>query len=263
MIPLEEAHSAQRYGGKAAGLAALLARGLPVPPGYALSPEDLEQLAAGEGAAEAWRRAVSLGEAVAVRSSALAEDGSAHSFAGQHLTVLGVSSQAALVEAAARVRASAAASAAYRAKRGLAESPMAAVVQRLIDPVSSGVLFTCDPIDGRDEIVVEGSYGLGEAVVHGLVTPDVVRIARTGAVLERRLGEKDLEVVRVGAKLEERPVEAARQAVFCLSDPLIEALLSCVAPCEAAAGGPADVEWAWEAGHLWILQCRPVTTRRA
>lgn len=111
---------------------------------------------------------------LAVRSSWVGEDSAAATFAGQHLARLNVRSLDELVEAVAAVwRSGCSESAlAYRRKLGLEDAPrMGVVVQRQLDPDVSGVLFTGHPVTGADERVIEATWGLGEAVVHGLVTP--------------------------------------------------------------------------------------------
>ena len=130
---------------------------------------------------------------LAVRSSAVGEDSEEASFAGQHLTCLNVRSAADGVAAVAAIWRSAHSDSAlaYRRRLGLTDSPrIAVVVQQLVDADCAGVLFTRNPLDGADELVVEAAWGLGEAVVAGLVTPDRFRVARDGTVLERVAGTR-------------------------------------------------------------------------
>jgi pyruvate,water dikinase len=256
VTPLHEAHERARYGGKAVGLARLLAAGLPVPGGFALAPDRLR--AVRDDPHEAWSRASALGSSFALRSSALDEDSSAASFAGQHESVLGVGSAASLAEAAERVIASGEASRAYREAKGIGgESVLAGVLQLLVEPVSSGVLFTRDPISGAERTVIEASWGLGEVVVQGLVEPDRFVLDRSGVVLEAHVGLKDIRV-RPGGVEEEVPV--AEQEIACTPRAVAEELARLVEVCERVAEGPADVEWAWDGSTLWLLQCRAITT---
>lgn len=261
MTPLAEATDRARFGGKAVGLGALTRAALRVPGGVAIDPGQLEALAAGTGAERTWDALAAIGAVFAVRSSALDEDSGAASFAGQHATVLGVTGCEQLVAAAETVRASGEASAAYREARGLGgRSSLAAVIQRVIDPVASGVLFTRDPVSGAHTLVVEAAWGLGEAVVQGLVTPDRAVLSAQGALLERTRGHKDVRLERAGSEIAEREVPAADRDRFCVPDPILAELAARTAVYESIAGGPADVEWAFDGDALWLLQCRAITT---
>jgi len=263
MTPLADARDAARFGGKAAGLAGLIAAGLDVPPGFALSPDALGALAAGATLGELWPAVEALGGAVAVRSSATAEDGASHSFAGQHLTVLGVSNKTALLAAARAVKESGEGSAAYRRAHGLSETvEVAAVIQRLVEPVAAGVLFTRDPVTFAHHLVVEAAFGLGEAVVQGLVTPDYACLLWSGEITRRRAGEKDIALVREGDVVVERPVPEHRQGEFSVPDAVLVELARLAPRCEEVARGPADVEWAWDGERVWLVQCRPITVVR-
>ena len=264
-IGLSEAVEEATYGGKAAQLAAALRAGLPVPDGVALAADFVEATAAGEPGAlrELEEAAGSLRPPLAVRSSAVGEDSETASFAGQHVTLLNVRAPDGLVDAVRAIRESAHSESAlaYRRRLGLAGKPrMAVVVQELIDADSAGVLFTRNPIDGADEIVVEAAWGLGEAVVAGLVTPDRFRIARGGTVLERVIGEKDLAVAlapRGGTHEVPIPDEQARAP--CLDDRQLADLARLAERCELVFGGARDLEWAFASGVLHLLQCRAVT----
>ena len=223
-------------GGKAAGLAALLRQGERVPPGFCITTEahrlgvlpEAEILAA---------YAELGGGAVAVRSSATAEDLPDASFAGQYDTVLGVTGTDALVAAVATCWASlrSARAVAYREVHGIDHDAvrMAVVVQRMVDAEVSGVLFTANPLTGnRTEMMVDAAPGLGTTVVDGAAGVDhyvlgAAAPSTTGCVppeLQDRLRA-------VGERLQER------------------------------AGTPLDVEWAAaRSGTLWLLQARPITT---
>jgi pyruvate, water dikinase len=256
LTALADAHARERFGGKALGLARLLAAGLPVPDGYALEPSALRALATDPHAT--WVKAKALGPLLVLRSSALDEDSQHASFAGQHASVLGIRSEAELALAAVRVLESGAGSRGYREARGLSgESELAAVLQRLVVPVASGVLFSRDPVSGAEHIVVEAAYGLGEVVVQGLVEPDRLVVRRDGAVLDERIGHKDL---RIGLDGLEEEVPLAERDLRCLPRDALAALVAGVAAYEQVADGPADVEWAWDGTRLWLLQCRAITT---
>jgi pyruvate,water dikinase len=204
-----------------------------------------------------------LGGPVAVRSSAIGEDGASASFAGQHATVLGVICGQTLVAAIKKVRESAHAPSAiaYRKRLGLDGTPrMGVVVQRLVDADKAGVLFTKNPMTGADERVIEASWGLGEAVVAGLVTPDRYRVTRDGRILERAAGDKDLAIrLRADGGTHEVEVDAERAAVLCLADADLAALHQLALRCEGHAKAPIDLEFAFVGETLYLLQQRAIT----
>ncbi|MBJ7328590.1 MAG: phosphoenolpyruvate synthase [Solirubrobacteraceae bacterium] len=224
-------------------------------------PADLEQTIRERVAA------LAEGGAVAVRSSATGEDTEDASFAGMNETFLNVSGVDAAVSAVRRCWASAfgARSIYYRAGRSLgqAEVDIAVVVQRQIDSTRAGVMFTIDPATGQDDrLVIEGSFGLGEAVVSGQVTPDryVVRKADL-TVLAREMHHKDL-VIRArsggGTAWESPSGEAAAQST--LDDDEVRRVAELGVAVERHYGAAQDTEWAFDAdGRLWLLQARPVT----
>lgn len=262
-VPLSTATDAARFGGKAADLSRALAHGLPVPTGFALDANLVEDLARGEAEDELRALAAVLPSRLAVRSSGIGEDSSRASFAGQHRTSLNVVS-AELRGAVSRVWESAHSSAAlaYRARLGLPTSSirMAVVLQPMLAADVAGVLFTRHPGTGADERVVEAAWGLGEAVVSGLVTPDLFRLARDGAVLETRLGVKDLLVCCAetsGTEQRETSELDARRA--CLSERQLRELAELTRLCETIFEGPRDLEWAYVGSRLFLLQCRAVT----
>jgi pyruvate, water dikinase len=265
-VPLEAAADPERHGGKAVELGRALRAGLPVPRGVALEVELVDRLVAGDAASRArCLRAVEALAAprVAVRSSAVGEDSGQASFAGQHLTRLGVPSADELFAAVAAVSSSgsSAAALAYRARLGVPGPPrVAVVVQAMVEADCAGVVFTRDPLSGADLRVVEVSWGLGEAVVAGLVEPDRVRMRRGGQVLEHRVGNKDVAVrAAVGGGTAEIPVALAERRRPCLDPRRLAALEQLVARCEASASGAHDLEFAFAGEALFLLQRRPVT----
>ena len=136
------------------------------------------------------------------------EDGAAASFAGQHLTLLNVPSVEEVSSALSKIWWSANSDSAitYRQRVGLFTRPsVGVVVQALLDPETAGVMFTRNPVTGADERVIEASWGLGEAVVAGIVIPDHYRVDRSGQVLERKPGLKRIAVRSVpgGGTIEE------------------------------------------------------------
>jgi pyruvate,water dikinase len=268
VTPLAQVVDVDVFGGKAAQLGEAIRCGLPVPAGYALAPRVVEAVVDGHAPALAALAGVSdeLG-LMAVRSSAPDEDSVGASFAGAYLSVLGVSGPAAAAVAVRDVHRSGqlAGAHSYRAALGLeAEYRMAVVVQELIDADVAGVLFTRNPVTGADERVVEASWGLGEAVVGGLVTPDSYRVARGGRTLERRLGEKDIAIqLRTGGDgdpTEEISVDPARAGVHCLGEAELAALDGLATQCDDVYGAhDHDIEFAFRGGEMFLLQRRPIT----
>jgi pyruvate,water dikinase len=261
LVPLIEARDEVVHGGKAVQLGAALRAGLPVPPGFALSHEAADRALAAPRSITAALAA--LGGLVAVRSSALGEDSATASFAGQHATVLGVRSEDALGSALFHVLDSSRSEAAiaYRRKLGLDPHPrMAVLIQKLVLSDVAGVLFTRNPINGADERVIEASWGLGEAVVQGLVTPDHFRIERGGTPTARLPGHKDMAVYWAEhGGTEERPVAPDRVARLCLDAGQLAELDALATRCEAVFGGTQDIEFAFEGRALYLLQRRAIT----
>ena len=271
LITLGSSIDAQIYGGKAARLSETLCAGLPVPPGFALHPDFVARTAQGqllpnERAALEHSLAPFKDGAVAVRSSAIGEDGASASFAGQHASFLNVRGLDGVLSAIANVWASGQTEAArrYRARMSIAGEPrVAAIVHALVPAEVAGVLFTVDPISGSGERwMVEASWGLGEAVVGGLVTPDRYVIARTGELLERQLGRKDVAMVadENGGTRESAIDDPARIQGACLDKEALVRLAELGAACEGLLGANQDIEWALSSGTLYLLQCRPVTS---
>ncbi|MFC8313612.1 PEP/pyruvate-binding domain-containing protein [Gordonia sp. NPDC057258] len=224
-----------RYGGKAAGLARLRRLGLRVPPGYVIAGvsgvSDAATARFDEMAAAGWTP-------VAVRSSAVGEDGDDQSFAGQYDTVLGVDTVDRFVDA---VRACADSVHSLRASSysGNASATMNVVVQRMVDARAAGVVFTADPVSGRRDLtVIDVVSGLGEALVDGTVAPDHVVLDADGtAVVNETVAAPVLSPVEIAAIQ-----SGARRA-------------------EQEWGRPMDLEWAIDkSGELWWLQARPITT---
>ncbi len=269
IVALAKAGETALYGAKAVGLGDAAREGLTVPHGLALSVDLVEAIAADDRRAIA-RLAKSLDTLAApyaVRSSAVDEDGASASFAGQHLTVLNVHSAADVPQAVREVWWSANSDAAitYRQKLGLMARPsVGVIVQTLLDPQVAGVMFTENPVTGADERVIEASWGLGEAVVAGLVIPDHVRLGRSGGILENRAGHKRVAVRALpnGGTFEES-VAPELQSRLCLSDDQLAALGALALRCEKIYGPRRDIEWAFQAGQLHLLQCRAVTTHKS
>ncbi|HKY94002.1 MAG TPA: PEP/pyruvate-binding domain-containing protein [Kiloniellales bacterium] len=266
VVAFAEAMETALYGSKAVGLGDAARKGLAVPPGVALSGDLVEAIAAADQAAiEALAQAIAgLSPPFAVRSSAVDEDGAAASFAGQHLTVLNVHAAADVPDAVREVWWSANSDSAitYRQRVGLFTRPsVGVVVQTLLNPTVAGVMFTEHPVTGADERLIEASWGLGEAVVAGLVVPDHFRLDRAHQVLERKAGRKRIAIRSLpnGGTFEEQ-VHPAQVGQLCLGDGELAALGQLALQCEQVYGPRRDIEWAFQDGRLYLLQCRAVTT---
>ena len=207
-------------GGKAEGLFRLQELGLPVPPFVSVPVgEEIDEAAV-----------TALGEPLAVRSSAVAEDAVDRSAAGQYETVLGVT-RATLRDAVAYVR-----SGTDRARAYGAEGGVAVVIQRQVPATRAGVAFSRDPVGGSDGVLIECALGGGEAVAFGEVTPDRYRVA--------------------GDQVHARATAAVRT----LRDDEASRVAELVRRAEAGFGRPVDVEFCFEGRTLWLVQCRPITT---
>ena len=219
--------------------------------------------------------------AVAVRSSATAEDLPEASFAGQQETYLSIRGVGNVLNAMRHVFASLFnnRAIAYRVHQGFDHAAVAlsAGVQRMIrsDIGSSGVLFTLDTESGfRDAVFITGAWGLGETVVQGAVNPDEFFVYKPSlvsghqAIISRQLGDKAIKMIFTGASEHGKSVrtvevEGQDRQRFCLSDEQVEALARHAVDIEQHYGMAMDIEWALdgEDGELYIVQARPETVR--
>jgi hypothetical protein len=210
--------------------------------------------------------ALGKGACVAVRSSAISEDLTGASFAGQYTTVLGVVGAEALLDAVRACWASLWNPSAllYRRQQGIpwTEAAMGVVVQRQIPAEAAGVLFTLNPLNGREsEMVVEACWGLGESVVSGRVTPDRTIVdAEERRVLEKALADKATMVTLApDGGTQETPVPETKRRAPTLDDESLFALADLGYAVQALYGAPQDVEWALYNGDFYLLQARPLT----
>jgi len=282
-----DCHNCALLGGKASKLCHLAAEHR-VPPGFCLTATALDQALSQHAAldenmslaflspelyeelAGAYR---ALGEqcgvdapSVAVRSSALDEDGAAASFAGQHETYLNVVGPEAVAEAVVRCWASLQSPRAleYRRKQGLAlgGARIAILVQQLVPADVSAVLFSANPVTGsRNEVLINASWGLGESIVGGTVTPDTYVVRKADqAVVSRQVAEKRRMTVMASGGTREVEVPRFLRNQQTLSDDQATEMTRLVMALEERMGHPVDVECAYHAGQLHLLQCRPITT---
>ncbi|MCB8928989.1 MAG: phosphoenolpyruvate synthase [Ardenticatenaceae bacterium] len=205
--------------------------------------------------------------AYAVRSSATAEDLPDASFAGQQDTYLNVQGEADILDAVRRCWASLFTDRAilYRQRNGFAheEVALSVVVQQMVLPDISGILFTADPVSQHRHICsIDASYGLGEALVAGLVTADLYRVdSRTHQLIETKIGDKQLAIrpLPQGGTIQETLSDDQRHAQV-LSQAQAIALAKLGKRIEAHYHKPQDIEWAIADGEIYLLQTRPITT---
>ncbi|MEU1128996.1 rifamycin-inactivating phosphotransferase [Streptomyces sp. NPDC005900] len=221
----------------------------------------------GELAAEVGRALARLGAqaACAVRSSATAEDLPTASFAGQQDTYLNVVGHEAVLRHISRCWASLFTERAviYRRRNGIDHRTihMAVVVQRMVIPHASGILFTADPVSGNRRVAtVDAGFGLGEALVSGLVNPDVFKV-RDGEVVDRTIAAKERAVRALPAGgTREVTVDAGQQRQPALTDARAVELVDLGRRIEAHFGCPQDIEWCLADDGFQIVQSRPITT---
>tara|TARA_B100000959_G_scaffold277708_1_gene334736 strand:- start:2218 stop:3027 length:810 start_codon:yes stop_codon:yes gene_type:complete len=264
-VRLKEADDESLFGGKCVSLGSALRAGLPAPDGYALAVELVTEIVQdnAEAIADVTSLFPELAPSVAVRSSAVGEDSETASFAGQHVSILNVMNAEAMVQAIKQVHGSAFTpeALAYRDKMGVGDEPAIAVVlQQQIQSEIAGVMFTRHPLTSVAERYVEASWGLGEAIVAGLVVPDGFRIAEDGAIVERIVGEKDIKLVSTDeGEVAEVEVASDKVATLCLNDVQLQQLHLLAARCQSIYSQDIDIEWAFHTGKLYLLQCRAIT----
>jgi pyruvate,water dikinase len=203
---------------------------------------------------------------LAVRSSALDEDGPEHSFAGQLKSFLGVRPQDVERRVADVWKSGfSAAVCTYRAQHGLPLPPPApaVIVQEMVDPEASGVAFSADPVSGdRSIAVIASNYGLATSVVSGEADSDLHHVDRAGRIVKRQIAVKtrvdrlSAEAVEGVAPVAVTPKQARAAA---LTNSQVQQVAAAVRRIEKLFGAPQDVEWALSGGRLYILQARPIT----
>ncbi|MFG2405550.1 rifamycin-inactivating phosphotransferase [Streptomyces brevispora] len=221
----------------------------------------------GDVAAAITRALARLGEhtAYAVRSSATAEDLPTASFAGQQDTYLNVVGPTAILQHVSRCWASLFTERAvtYRQRNGIDHRTvhMAVVVQQMIFPHAAGVLFTADPVTGNRKVAtVDAGFGLGEAMVSGLVNPDVFKV-RDGEVVDRAIAAKQRAVHALPAGgTQEVAIDSRQQEQPALTDAQVVRLVELGQRIEAHFGRPQDIEWCLVDDGFQIVQSRPITT---
>ncbi|WP_340023522.1 phosphoenolpyruvate synthase [Paenibacillus sp. FSL K6-1096] len=205
------------------------------------------------------------GQAYAVRSSATAEDLPQASFAGQQDTYLNVIGLDAILLHIRKCWASLFTERAvsYRMQQGYEHSQvyLSVIVQKMVFPQASGIMFTADPVtNNRKLLSIDAGYGLGEALVSGLVSADVYKV-REESIVEKRIASKKLAVCALPeGGTEVRPLDPVRQDAQTLTDRQIVQLARIGRQIEASFGGPQDIEWCLADDTFYIVQSRPITT---
>ncbi|GAA0408684.1 putative phosphoenolpyruvate synthase [Acrocarpospora corrugata] len=225
----------------------------------------IEGIAVPGDLAAAITRALGEQAAYAVRSSATAEDLPTASFAGQQDTYLNVVGPAAILQHVSRCWASLFTERAvtYRLRNGIDHPTvhMAVVVQQMVFPDAAGILFTADPVTGNRKIAtVEAGFGLGEALVSGLVNPDVFKV-RDGEIVAAAVAAKQRAVHALPAGgTQEVAIDPQRQEQPTLTDAQVVRLVQLGRRIEAHFGRPQDIEWCLVEDDFTIVQSRPITT---
>ncbi len=263
-------------GPKAAHLSALAAA-QPVPAGFCLTAATHRASLRDGGLTPALRSAVRAayerlthdaghaGDSVAVRSSALDEDGAVTSFAGQHDTYLNVVGIDALLAAIEGAWASLHGEAALRYRRargaGAHDLALAVLVQRMVWADAAGVAFSLDPLTGdADRVVISAAWGLGESVVAGTITPDTWTLRKRDlSLLDARLGDKERMMIPSERGTREVTVPSFLRTRPSLADHELRRVAEVTRALELERGWPVDIEFAWREGEFALLQCRPVT----
>lgn len=204
-------------------------------------------------------------EAFAVRSSATAEDMPTASFAGQQDTYLNVVGREAILQHISKCWASLFTERAiiYRIRNRFDHHTvhLAVVVQQMVFPQVAGILFTADPVTSNRKVVsIDASFGLGEALVSGLVNADTYKV-QNGQLVEKKIATKKLAIYAVNeGGTSQRAIERERQNAQALTDEQIVRLAHLGRTIEAHFGQPQDIEWCLADDTFYIVQSRPITT---
>lgn len=257
-------------GGKGASLGEMINAGFPIPVGFVISTRAFEEFSE-KTFSESFKKEVLdafdklSSNKVAVRSSAVAEDSSSASWAGQLESYLNVNKEN-LLESVKKcwdsIKSKRAES--YASDKNLVKSQLtvAVVVQKMIASEVSGVMFTANPVTrNKNEIMIEAGYGLGEYIVQGIITPDNYVVDKKKLEIKNReLGSKERMYIYKNGKNQDMPVEEQQRQKFALDDNQIKELVELGIKIEKHYGFPCDIEWAFEKGKFYITQSRPITT---
>lgn len=257
-------------GGKGASLGIMSHAGIPIPPGFIITTEVYKNFVnkpiPSNIQNEILQSFDSLGaERVAVRSSAIAEDSTTSSWAGQLETYLNVTKDN-LIKSIKKCWASMQSerAKAYAQKQGLADNQqIAVVVQKMINSEISGVMFTVNPVTkNRDEIMLEAGFGLGELLVQGLITPNnFILDKHTLEIKSKDIKSQDTMLVFQDGENKELSVSEDKRNEQVISNAVVKELAEIGKKIEDYCLSPQDIEWTMDSqSKIWILQSRPITT---
>jgi pyruvate,water dikinase len=194
------------------------------------------------------------------------EDSASSSFAGQHDTYLDISRIDAVADAVQRCWNSVKSERAleYRRHQGLSAdgASLAVLVQQFVPADISGIVFSANPVTGsHDESIINASWGLGESIVSGTVTPDQYIVRNFDlSILDSQISDKHVMTVPVDGGTSEVDVPLDRRYLPVLDEGQIASIVRLALALQEAMGWPVDVEWAYRGADLYLLQCRPITT---
>lgn len=256
-------------GGKGASLGEMTNAGIPVPPGFVVIAEAYNKFLKhlpNEIEEEILRAFDVLGaDRVAVRSSAIAEDSTTTSWAGQLESYLNVTRDdliSAIKKCWDSIKSERAIS--YASQNNVPEENLAVavVVQKMVESESAGVAFSVNPVTcNPNEIMIEGSWGLGEMVVQGQITPDNFIVDKNNLEIKNRnIAEKEKMLTFKDEENQEVSVSEEKRGQPVLFDEQIKELATLAVKIENHYGKPQDIEWAMELGKIYIVQSRPITT---
>lgn len=252
-------------GGKAAALGELIKAGIPVPEGFVITTKvslnDIENVK--KDIFKAFDKLSC--KSVAVRSSGTREDSSTDSFAGQFETYLNIRKKDLLDNikkcmnsvSSSRIKA-------YCEERGIDKNKirMAVIIQKMLNSEVGGTAFTIHPVT-KDEtqILIEAGFGLGEAVVSGMITPDAYIVDKNSfKILNKNIGEQEKMLIIKDEGTKEVSLDSDKAVKQKLSDELIIEIAKTSKKVEDYFGKPVDIEWAVEKKKAYFLQARPITT---
>lgn len=203
---------------------------------------------------------------IVIRSSATTEDLPTASFAGLHESYLNVKTLEDALIAVQQCWSSlwTPRALSYRARLNSASQmiSMAVIIQQMVQADASGVLFTANPVSGmHEEVVINATWGVGEALVAGQVTPDTIIVEKTsGCITTREIGKPLLVITPTGSSMSDGEVKTSRQRQFVLTDEQVTQLVRLGERVELYFGAPQDIEWVITGEQAFIVQARPITT---
>ncbi|HSW48451.1 MAG TPA: PEP/pyruvate-binding domain-containing protein [Candidatus Saccharimonadales bacterium] len=257
-------------GGKGASLGEMTQAGIPVPPGFVITTNAFRKFH-NKSFSNNFNSELSFAfdslntNLVAVRSSAVAEDSSNASWAGQLESYLNITKEN-LIDSVKKCWNSINSDRAenYSKQNNIPPTQLivAVVVQRMVNSEISGVMFTSNPVtNNRNEIMIEAAYGLGELLVQGEITPDnYIFSKQTSKILKATNGSQDEMLVFKNGKNEKVPVAVDMKNKIILNSNQLTKLAELGTKIESHYGFPCDIEWAYENDKFYIIQSRPVTT---